>query len=142
MDEVASIIPVGLFFGRIGNFINQELWGRPTNLPWGIIFKDGGNIPRHPSQLYEAFFEGIVLLCLMQFAKTKRYPSGTLCGTFLILYGCIRFFIEFFRQPDLQVGYVLGPFTMGQLLSSAMWIIGAVTILYSFENTKKKSISR
>jgi phosphatidylglycerol---prolipoprotein diacylglyceryl transferase len=124
-DLGALAAPLGLFFGRIGNFINGELYGRATSVPWGMVFPGGGNVPRHPSQLYEAFFEGVVLFFILLWLSRKRRPHGFLMAAFLVGYGTFRFFLEFFRQPDPQMGFVIGPFTMGQVLSSIMVAAGA-----------------
>jgi phosphatidylglycerol:prolipoprotein diacylglycerol transferase len=124
-DLVASVAPIGLFFGRLANFINDELWGRPTNVPWAMIFPRGGNIPRHPSQLYEAALEGIALFIILQLGLRKfrwHQKPGLLIGAFLLGYGVFRSFVEMYREPDAPF---LGPITMGQALSSFM-IIGAV----------------
>ncbi len=123
-DLGALAAPLGLFFGRIGNFINGELYGRPTDLPWGMIFPNDGNVPRHPSQLYEAFLEGLVLFVIVFWLSRKQHPRGFLMGTFLTGYGLFRFFVEYFRQPDRQLGFIIGPFTMGQILSSLMVLAG------------------
>ena len=119
-DLGALATPLGLFFGRIGNFINGELYGRPTKVPWGIVFPGAGEHPRHPSQLYEAFFEGVMLFAILLWLSKRRVPQGFLLGTFLFGYGVFRFFLEFFREPDPQLGFIAGPFTMGQLLCSIM----------------------
>jgi phosphatidylglycerol---prolipoprotein diacylglyceryl transferase len=124
-DFTAPLVPIGLFFGRIGNFINGELWGRVTDMPWGMIFPHVGSWPRHPSQLYEAFFEGIVLFTFIWIYSAKPRARGKVASWFLIGYGCVRFFCEFFRAPDLAVGFVACNWlTMGQLLSLPMIIIG------------------
>jgi phosphatidylglycerol---prolipoprotein diacylglyceryl transferase len=125
-DRVIVTAPIGLGLGRIGNFTNGELYGRVTGLPWGMIFPEGGPLPRHPSQLYEAFMEGVVLFILLWFLRKKFFRDGMMIGFFLIFYGTFRFFLEFFREPDLQLGFILGPLTMGQLLSSAMVGAGLV----------------
>lgn len=125
-DLGAVAAPLGLFFGRIGNFINGELFGRPTDVPWGMVFPEGGNIPRHPSQLYEAFFEGLVLFVIVFLLSRKPRPRGFLMGTFLVGYGIFRFSLEYFRQPDPQLGFIIGTFTMGQILSSLMVLAGIV----------------
>ena len=132
-DLGAIAAPVGLFFGRCANFINGELWGKPTDLPWGVTFESGGGIARHPSQLYEAFLEGIVLFCIL-FAMSRRkpvFPQGTFIATFMMLYGVFRFLIEFVRVPDEQLGYLFGPITMGQLLSLPLVLIGLAILVYS-----------
>ncbi|WP_455138117.1 prolipoprotein diacylglyceryl transferase [Thermophilibacter sp.] len=123
--------PIGLFFGRCANFVNGELWGKPTDLPWGVMFETGGNVYRHPSQLYEALLEGLVIF-LVLYALSRRVPprpQGTFVGTFLVLYGVFRFLIEFVRVPDAQLGYLLGPITMGQLLSLPFAIAGVVLLV-------------
>jgi phosphatidylglycerol:prolipoprotein diacylglycerol transferase len=122
--------PIGLGLGRIGNFINGELYGRVTSAPWGMIFPKGGPLLRHPSQLYESILEGGCLFVILWFLKDKKLPSGGLLAVFLFLYGVFRFFVEFFRQPDQQLGFVLGPLTMGQLLCSLMIISGICLFLY------------
>ena len=119
-DRVIVTAPVGLGLGRIGNFTNGELFGRPSDVPWAVVFPESGPLPRHPSQLYEAFMEGAVLFILLWVLRKKSFRDGMMIGFFLILYGTFRFFLEFFREPDLQLGFILGPLTMGQLLSSAM----------------------
>jgi phosphatidylglycerol---prolipoprotein diacylglyceryl transferase len=131
LDTLAICGTPGLFFGRIGNFINGELYGRPTNVPWAMIFPgDPLRLPRHPSQLYEAFCEGVVLFLALQALERISlrqgwYRPGLLGGAFLVGYGVLRFFIEFTRQPDAQLGFVLGSFSMGQLLCILMIVVGA-----------------
>ena len=121
-DLACAFAPVGLFFGRIANFINDELWGRPTDVPWAMIFPRGGNIPRHPSQLYEAALEGIVLFIILQIAlrvfRANEKP-GLLSALFLFGYGAFRFFVEWFREPDSQF---IGPISMGMALSIPIWL--------------------
>jgi phosphatidylglycerol:prolipoprotein diacylglycerol transferase len=129
-DLYAATIPIGIGLGRIGNFINGELFGRITNLPWGMVFPDGGPLSRHPSQLYESFLEGLLLFALLWTMRRKPWqfktywPHGSIFALFLSGYGCMRIFVENFREPDPQIGYFLGVFTMGQLLSGAMIIGG------------------
>ena len=134
-DIVATVAPIGLFFGRIANFVNQELYGRVTDLPWGIVFPIAGDEPRHPSQLYESFLEGAVLFMILTTLARRpeiRGRPGTLSGIFLIGYGLARFAVEFVRQPDIQFvndtqvieGSVLLGATMGQLLSLPMILLG------------------
>jgi phosphatidylglycerol:prolipoprotein diacylglycerol transferase len=125
-DLVIVTAPIGLGLGRLGNFINGELYGRVTDVPWAMVFPGGGALPRHPSQLYEFFLEGVVLFTVLWVVKDKISRSGLLTSLFLMLYGLFRFTLEFFREPDVQLGYILGPFTMGQLLSSAMIAAGLV----------------
>ena len=129
-DIYIVTIPIGLGLGRLGNFINGELFGRPTDLPWAMIFPGGGPIARHPSQLYEAFFEGLVLFILLWSMRTKPWtdnrlwPHGSLFALFFFGYGIIRFFIEYTREPDPQLGLFFNLLSMGQLLSSVMIVFG------------------
>ncbi|MGC8765585.1 MAG: prolipoprotein diacylglyceryl transferase [Brevinematia bacterium] len=171
MDIFAIPTTVGLGFGRWGNFVNQELWGRPTTMPWGVVFQripkekyfsvsegwvkefakkigmeilpgiDRINLPRHPSQLYEMFLEGFLLFFIMLlFVKLGRRERGFYSSVFLIGYGSARFFVEFFREPDEQIGYLFGGwFTMGMLLSLPMIIIGLILLFY-FLSRKEKNL--
>ncbi len=129
-DIYIVTIPIGLGLGRLGNFINGELFGRPADLPWSMVFPGGGPMPRHPSQLYEAFFEGLILFVLLWSLRKKPYqnlslwPHGSLLALFFVGYGVLRFCIEYTREPDPQVGLILNLFSMGQILSSAMIIAG------------------
>ncbi len=126
-DLSAAGATLGLFFGRIANFINDELWGRPTDVAWGVIFPKGGNVPRHPSQLYEATSEGLILFLLLLFIMLRTsLPSryGATFGVFLTFYGVARFTIEFFREPDIQVGLFFNWMSEGQILCVPMIIIG------------------
>jgi phosphatidylglycerol:prolipoprotein diacylglycerol transferase len=124
-DLLSSAIPLGYTFGRIGNFINGELYGRVTTVPWGMYFPlDPSHQLRHPSQLYEALFEGIFLFCVVWPLRKKVRVEGGLFSIYLAGYGAVRFIIEFFRQPDPQLGFVLGPFTMGQILCALMILAG------------------
>jgi phosphatidylglycerol:prolipoprotein diacylglycerol transferase len=117
--------PAGLFFGRLANFINGELWGRVTDAPWGVVFPAApGGLPRHPSQLYEAALEGLVLFVVLFALSRKKRGDGFIIGMLLSLYGVFRIFVEFFREPDVQLGFVAGSFTMGQLLSLPMVALG------------------
>lgn len=129
IGEFTTIAPIGLFFGRIGNFINGELWGRPADVPWAVIFPGSGGIPRHPSQLYEALVEGLFLLFILFFLHRKGVAGHIKFSTGLILYGIGRFLIEFFREPDKQLGFLFFDWlTMGQLLCLAM-IVGGMGVL-------------
>ena len=135
-DLVCIGAPLWLFLGRCANFVNGELWGKETTLPWGVMFDDtgGGAVYRHPSQLYEALLEGLVLFCILYLLSLKRpaRPQGTFLGTFLLLYGCFRFCIEFVRLPDAQMGYLAwGWLTMGQVLSLPLVLAGAMTLVLS-----------
>jgi phosphatidylglycerol---prolipoprotein diacylglyceryl transferase len=130
-DVVVCAVPIGLFFGRIANFVNGELYGRSTELPWGMIFPAHGSEPRHPSQLYEAFLEGVVLFALLFLLRRMGYRErpGFLGGAFLASYGVARFVAEFFRQPDPFMGYLAFGTTEGQLLSIPLLLVGAWLML-------------
>jgi phosphatidylglycerol:prolipoprotein diacylglycerol transferase len=129
MDFIAPVVPIGLAAGRIGNFINGELWGKVTNVPWAMIFPTGGPWPRHPSQLYEFLLEGVALFILLWWFSSKPRPRYAVSGLFLLGYGVARFTCEFFRVPDVQLGYLaFNWLTMGQLLSLPM-ILGGLFIL-------------
>ncbi|PSJ39116.1 prolipoprotein diacylglyceryl transferase [Allosphingosinicella deserti] len=130
-DYIVCVVPIGLFFGRLANFVNHELWGRPTDVPWAVVFPDGGPVGRHPSQLYEAGLEGILLFTILNllFWKTEaRYQPGKLVGTFLLGYGLSRFFVEYFRQPDQGLENLSWGLTMGQTLTVPMILIGLFLI--------------
>jgi phosphatidylglycerol:prolipoprotein diacylglycerol transferase len=129
-DFIAPLVPLGLATGRLGNFINGELWGRPTTLPWGMLFpQTGDGLPRHPSQLYEMGLEGIVLFVILWWLARKPRPAGHLSAFFLIGYGTFRFLVEFTREPDAFLGFIAGGLTMGQLLSLPM-VLAGVLILF------------
>ena len=134
-DMAAIAAPIGLFFGRCANFINGELWGAVTDLPWGVVFGGtAGSLPRHPSQLYEALLEGVVLFIILFALSRKRppRPRGTFIGVFLACYGVFRFLIEFVRQPDAQIGYLYGDWlTMGQVLSIPLIVAGIALIIFA-----------
>lgn len=140
LDNLALAGTPGLFFGRIGNFINGELYGRTTNVPWGMVFADGGPLPRHPSQLYEGLMEGVFLSSLFWIIRKKTPFHGTICCLFLTGYGLVRFIVEFYREPDAQMGlYFNDTFSMGQILCMIMMIIGP--ILFFILNKRKRSLS-
>lgn len=129
-DFAAPLFPIGLFFGRIGNFINAELWGKVTDMPWGVVFPYAGDLPRHPSQLYEALLEGLLLFVVILWYARKKPPTGHLSGMFLLGYGIVRFIVEFVRVPDIHIGYMaFGWLTRGQLLCLPMIIVGAALLL-------------
>jgi phosphatidylglycerol:prolipoprotein diacylglycerol transferase len=129
-DLTVAAVPIGLGLGRIGNFINGELWGRPTDLPWGIVFPAAGSVPRHPSQLYEAGLEGLVLLLLIYLLHRLEVRRGIPTFTFLLGYGCFRFLVEFVREPDSHLGFLWGGATMGQLLSLPMILAGGAGLVW------------
>ena len=141
IDMASQCAPVGLGLGRIGNFINGELYGRQTDMPWGIIFPDGSGLPRHPSQLYEAVLEGLVLFLVVRIAARRSSVVGIQAWTFCAGYGLFRFIIEFFRLPDAQLGLFGEVFTMGQILSLPMFVLGTfmVIMLYRQQNLSNKS---
>jgi len=131
LDLVALSAPIGIFFGRVANFINSELYGRATDIPWSVQFILIDNIKRHPSQLYEAFLEGIVLFFILGYFFKKNYLNkpGQVSGLFLVFYSLFRFFAEYFRFPDKQLGYLIFNLTMGQLISVVFLIIGILLFL-------------
>ena len=136
-DFIVPMVPVGLFFGRIGNFINGELWGKVSDVPWAMIFPNGGPLARHPSQLYEAMLEGVLLFVILWIYSAKPKPPGAVSGLFLLGYGFFRFMVEFVRIPDQQYGYLLLEWiTMGQILSLPMIVMGLFIILRAFQSDK------
>ncbi len=142
-DFVAPMVPIGLGAGRLGNFINGELWGRVTDLPWGMIFPDprAGGAPRHPSQLYEAFLEGLVLFLILWFYSSKPRPTMAVSGLFLVGYGSFRFLVEFTRMPDPQLGFIaFGWLTMGQALSLPMILAGLFLMIWAYRRPTTSSI--
>jgi len=141
-DPTVVVVPIGLALGRFGNFINGELYGRPTNLPWGMIYP-GENFARHPSQLYELFLEGVLLFVILLFLSKKKLRNGFIFWSFIFFYGLFRFLVEFVRQPDPQLGFIIGFLTMGQILSLLMIItaiIGFISIIKNpdLANNKNK----
>ena len=133
MDIVALVAPIGIFFGRIANFINSELYGTVTNVPWAITFIQVDNFPRHPTQLYEALLEGIFLFLILIYFRNKFLNKpGVISGLFLIFYSTFRFFVEFYRVPDEQLGYMFLSFTMGQIISLIFLLSGI--LLFYFKN--------
>ncbi|MDT7042084.1 prolipoprotein diacylglyceryl transferase [Candidatus Nitronereus thalassa] len=138
-DLAAQAVPIGLGFGRIGNFINGELYGRPTDVDWCMVFPRGGDACRHPSQLYEAGLEGVALFLLLWIIGRRDTPPGTVFWTFICGYGIFRSFVELFREPDAHLGLLLGPLTMGQLLSFPMVLLGLLMILIGYRNRALKT---
>lgn len=129
-DLVVVVAPVGLFFGRIGNFINGELFGKPSTLPWAIIFPEGGPIPRHPVQLYEGLVTGLFLFLFLWNLRKKPWKEGTKLSIFLILYGILRFFFEFLREPAQSIPLIWGWMTMGQILCLGMILLGFFILFF------------
>lgn len=144
LADLGSIAaPIGLFFGRCANFVNGELWGAPTDGPLGVVFGGAaGMMPRHPSQLYEAVLEGLVIFCVLFAFSRKRppRPQGTFLGAFLVLYGIFRFLIEFVREPDVQLGYLWGGWlTMGQVLSAPLIVGGIALLIYAARTQRSQA---
>jgi phosphatidylglycerol:prolipoprotein diacylglycerol transferase len=140
-DVTCAVGPIGLFLGRLANFVNDELWGRPADVPWAMIFPTGGPIPRHPSQLYEASLEGLALLAflyvMIRLGALKR--PGLIIGSFAMFYACARSFCEFFREPDVQLGFLWGGATMGQLLSIPLFIAGVCFVVYALKHPARQT---
>lgn len=144
-DIIICAVPIGLFFGRIANFINGELWGRVTDVAWAMVFPTGGPLPRHPSELYEAFLEGIVLFTILfylQHFTRSRERRGALTGVFLMGYAIARITAEFFRQPDAFLGFILPGVTMGQLLSLPLLAIGFYLLLRAYNRPSERLAAR
>ncbi|MGS3140197.1 prolipoprotein diacylglyceryl transferase [Aeromonas sanarellii] len=135
-DFVAPLIPFGLGVGRIGNFMNGELWGRVTDVPWAIIFPEAGPEPRHPSQLYQFALEGVVLFIILNLFWRKHPPRGAISGLFLLFYGLFRFLVEFVRQPDSQLGLYFNEISMGQILSTPMIVAGALMVWAAYKQPR------
>ena len=135
-DLVSLVAPIGIFFGRLANFINSELYGKVTEVPWAVTFVQVDNLSRHPSQLYEAIFEGIILFILLLYFRSKNFLAkpGLISGLFLIFYSVFRFCIEFFRVPDEQIGYLIFNLSMGQIISLVFLMIGTIVFYLKNEN--------
>ena len=136
MDLVSLVAPIGIFFGRLANFINSELYGTVSNIPWSVIFVKVDNLSRHPSQLYEAILEGIILFLILMHFRKKNYLTkpGLISGLFLIFYSIFRFFVEFYRVPDEQIGYLAFNLSMGQIISLVFLLIGTIIFFLKNEN--------
>jgi phosphatidylglycerol:prolipoprotein diacylglycerol transferase len=140
IDFVAPCVPFGLGAGRLGNFIGGELWGRPTEVPWGMVFPNVDDLARHPSQLYELALEGITLFIIIWWFSAKPRPRMAVSGIFALFYGSFRFFIEFFREPDMHIGFVFFDWlTMGQLLSLPMVILGLLLLFLAYGSSNDTS---
>lgn len=137
-DLISPAVPIGLGAGRIGNFINGELWGRVTDAPWGMVFPTGGPMPRHPSQLYEFGLEGFLLFIFLWWYSSRPRPLGAVSGLFAILYGTFRSFGECFREPDQQIGFLWGGLTEGQLLSIPLVLVGVMLMVAAKQKAKKR----
>ncbi|HEX2826439.1 MAG TPA: prolipoprotein diacylglyceryl transferase [Burkholderiales bacterium] len=139
-DFVAPLVPLGLAAGRLGNFINAELWGRPTDVPWAMIFPNADNVPRHPSQLYELGLEGIALFILLFWYSSRPRPRGAVSGMFLIGYGTFRFIVEYTREPDSYLGLLAMGFSMGQWLSLPMIAAGIGFVAWAYRSRPQKAL--
>jgi phosphatidylglycerol:prolipoprotein diacylglycerol transferase len=137
-DFIAPLVPIGLGAGRIGNFINGELWGKVSDVPWAMVFPNGGPLARHPSQLYQAFLEGLVLFIVLWLYSSKPRPTMAVSGLFLLCYGVFRFVVEFVRIPDAQLGYLaFGWLTMGQVLSAPMILTGLGFMAWAYKSNPR-----
>ena len=136
MDQIALVAPIGIFFGRIANFINSELYGVPTDVSWSVTFIQIDTLSRHPSQLYEAVLEGIILFVILVYFRKKDYlkKPGLISALFLIIYSIFRFFVEYFRSPDEHLGYIVFDLSMGQIISVVFLIIGIILFFFKYEN--------
>ena len=141
-DFISPLVPIGLGAGRLGNFINGELWGRATDVPWAFVFpaREAGNVPRHPSQLYEFFLEGLVLFLILWLYSKKPRPAGSVGGMFLFAYGTFRFIVEYFREPDAGIPLNALGFSQGQMLCIPMMLAGVGLIYFAFTKNKNNRI--
>ena len=143
MDFIAPLVPIGLGAGRIGNFINAELWGKVTDVPWAMVFPTGGPEPRHPSQLYQFALEGVALFAILWFYSRKPRPTMAVSGLFAVCYGIFRFIVEFVRVPDAQLGYLAwGWLTMGQVLCVPMVLAGLGLIAYAYKRQAAQEVAQ
>jgi len=141
-DFVAPLVPLGLAAGRLGNFINGELWGRAGDVPWAMVFPNVDGVPRHPSQLYEFALEGVLLLVVLWWFSQRPRPRGAVSGAFLLGYGLLRFLVEFTREPDRHLGMLWLGLSMGQWLSAPMIVAGAAAILWAYRSSTHESVNR
>ena len=141
-DFMVPMVPIGLATGRFGNFINAELWGRTSDVPWAMVFPtDPDRLPRHPSQLYECLLEGVVLFIVLWVYSAKPRPAGAVTGLFGVGYGAARTFVEFFREPDAHIGYLAGGWlTMGMLLSIPMIILGIAMMVWAYRTDDRQAM--
>lgn len=137
-DFYIPMVPIGLGAGRLGNFINDELWGRVSHVPWAMVFPSGGPLARHPSQIYEFLLEGVLLFLILYIYSMKKRPLGAVSGWFLVLYAGFRFFVEFFRQPDAPIGFVSFGLTRGQELCIPMFILGLIVLFLAYRQPFKQ----
>jgi phosphatidylglycerol:prolipoprotein diacylglycerol transferase len=141
-DFIAPLVPLGLGAGRLGNFINAELWGRPATVPWAMVFPNVDSVPRHPSQLYEFALEGVLLFGVLWWFSQRPRPRGAVSGAFLLGYGLLRFVVEFTREPDRFLGLLSLGFSMGQWLSAPMIIAGAAMIVWAYRSSTHEGVNR
>jgi len=141
-DFIAPLVPIGLGAGRVGNFINAELWGRTTYVPWAIIFPNAGALPRHPSQLYEFVLEGILLFIILWLFSRIPRPTGSVSGLFLLCYGSFRFVVEYFREPDQHLGLINGMISRGQILSMPMVLGGLALIIWAYRQANDTTTAK
>ena len=139
-DLYIVTVPIGIGLGRLGNFINAELYGRITDVPWAMVFPGGGSLPRHPSQLYEAGLEGVLLFAILWTLRKRKWPAGSMLGLFLVLYGVFRWIVELFRAPDPQLGFVLLQLTMGQVLCMVMIAGGGLLLFLLWRKTSRQGV--
>lgn len=138
MDFIAPLVPIGLGAGRIGNFINSELWGKVSDVPWAMVFPNGGPLPRHPSQLYQFALEGVALFVILWLFTRKPRPTASVSGLFVLCYGIFRFVVEFVRVPDAQLGYLAwGWLTMGQVLCVPMVLAGIALMVWAYRRSRR-----
>ena len=143
MDFIAPLVPIGLGAGRIGNFINAELWGKVSDVPWAMVFPTGGPLPRHPSQLYQFALEGVALFVILWIYSRKPRPTMAVSGLFAVCYGIFRFIVEFVRVPDAQLGYLAwGWLTMGQVLCVPMVLAGLGLMVYAYKRQAAVEVAR
>ncbi|WP_413111058.1 prolipoprotein diacylglyceryl transferase [Thaumasiovibrio sp. DFM-14] len=140
-DFVSPLVPMGLAFGRLGNFINGELWGRTTDVPWAMIFPTGGPLARHPSQLYQMALEGLLLFVILNWFIRQPRPAGAVSGLFLTGYGAFRFIVEYFREPDAHIGLIGGVISMGQVLSLPMVFSGLALMAWAYKSNQNSDVA-
>ena len=139
-DFITPLVPIGVGLGRLGNFINGELWGRPTDVAWGMVFPHVDGLARHPSQIYEALLEGVLLFAIIWWYSSKKRPPMAVSGLFLLGYACMRSIAELFREPDQQIGFLTGGITMGQLLSLPLILAGIGLLIVAYRSSSTRAL--